>query len=123
MWLQVGLASRIEHSWICAALSLLCFILAMVSQLPALASALPSAARSGVYAAGMAATYFLSGVPQVVSSIAIASSGHLDTHVLMALAVAGTLYLGMVHEVRFATASWVDGGWMGKRRRQYHAYY
>ncbi|MEW5300276.1 MAG: hypothetical protein WDW36_003217 [Sanguina aurantia] len=46
----------------------------------------------------LAGTFILSGIPQVVEALCIAGGGDIDTHVLMSLAVVGTLYLGMAQE-------------------------
>lgn len=62
-----------------------------------LAAALLPAANA-VAIAGIAATFALSGIPQVVESLVAASQLNIDTHVLMTLAVAGTAFLGMAHE-------------------------
>jgi hypothetical protein len=43
--------------------------------------------------------WVLSGAPQILESLCTAASGVLNTHVLMALAALGTLYMGMPQEV------------------------
>lgn len=47
----------------------------------------------------LAVTFALSGVPMVVDFIVRVSKFSLDTHVLMALAVIGSVLLGLPHEV------------------------
>lgn len=44
--------------------------------------------------------YILAGIPQLVSLCFSLSVGHVDTHVLMTLAVFGTLAIGGALEVR-----------------------
>lgn len=100
----VSLADRIEHSWLATSLSIFCFVASLLThaslltdQLPATAAALVVSELRYVLLAG---TFILSGIPQVVEALCIAGSGDIDTHVLMSLAVVGTLYLGMASEVR-----------------------
>eukprot|EP00198_Chlamydomonas_reinhardtii_P007769 XP_001697106.1 heavy metal transporting ATPase [Chlamydomonas reinhardtii] len=94
----VQLASRIEHSGRMAVASILFFTASLVLGLAPLAALLGERAAGGLQAACLAGTYCLSGLPQAVSSVALAAGGGLDTHVLMSLAVLATLYLGMVQE-------------------------
>lgn len=85
--------------------SILFFTASLVLGLAPLAALLGERAAGGLQAACLAGTYCLSGLPQAVSSVALAAGGGLDTHVLMSLAVLATLYLGMVQEVG---AGWGD---------------
>ncbi|KAG2449827.1 hypothetical protein HYH02_005350 [Chlamydomonas schloesseri] len=94
----VQLASRIEHSGRMAVASILFFVASLVLGLPPVAALLGERAAGALQAACLGGTYCLSGLPQAVSSVALAAGGGLDTHVLMALAVVATLYLGMVQE-------------------------
>lgn len=94
------LARAIDSSWVCTAASFGCFAVAMLMQLLPLAQHLPALLATHAHNAALAGTFILSGIPQVVEALCIAGGGTLDTHVLMALAVVGTLYLGMAHEVR-----------------------
>jgi hypothetical protein len=48
----------------------------------------------------LSGTFLLSALPQTVEAVCVAASGKIDTHVLMSLAVIGTLLLGMAQEVR-----------------------
>lgn len=91
--------------------SILCFMVSLVLGLPPVVVLLSERVASAVQTAALCGTYLLSGLPQLVSSIALVASGNLDTHVLMALAVAATLYLGMVQEVRWrcGMAGWFSG--------------
>ena len=45
------------------------------------------------------ATYVLSGLPAIIELIFQLTAGHVDTHVLMTLAVFGTLGMGHAGEV------------------------
>ncbi|GLI64799.1 hypothetical protein VaNZ11_008205 [Volvox africanus] len=94
----VQLASRIEHSGPLAIGSTLCFVVSLLVALPFTAKLLSERVAATLQAAALCGTYLLSGLPQAVSSVALAAEGHLDTHVLMSLAVLATLYLGMVQE-------------------------
>ncbi|KXZ48383.1 hypothetical protein GPECTOR_28g790 [Gonium pectorale] len=94
----VQLASRIEHSGALAVASICFFALSLLASLPMVASALGEAAAGSLRNVGLAGTYALSGLPQAVSSVALAAGGQLDTHVLMAAAVVATLCLGMAQE-------------------------
>lgn len=93
------LAESIGHSWTCAALSMGFFILAMLAHIPAVAQALSVGVAETLHNALLTGTFVLTGIPQFVESIGAAASGHIDTHVLMMLAVMGTLYMGLAHEV------------------------
>lgn len=77
-----------------------CFAGAMVAHMPAVASLISERAAHALHSSLLTGTFVLSGVPQLVESVSAASAGHIDTHVLMTLAVMGTLYLGLAHEVR-----------------------
>lgn len=98
----VQLAERMEHAWVASLVSLACFFLALVVQLPLISQLLSERVAGVLHSLALGGTYFVSGIPQAVSSVAIAGSGQLDTHVLMSLAVLATLYLGMAQEVRSA---------------------
>ncbi|KAJ9514698.1 hypothetical protein QJQ45_028424 [Haematococcus lacustris] len=69
-----------------------------LASLPALPAGPSSAALAAVQQLSVAGVFVLSGLPQVMESLCIAAGGELDTHVLMALAACGTLYLGMAQE-------------------------
>jgi Cd2+/Zn2+-exporting ATPase len=79
--------------------SILCFLVSLVVSLPPVVALVSERTAAAVQAAALGGTYLLSGLPQAVSSVALAAGGQLDTHVLMSLAVVATLYLGMVQEV------------------------
>lgn len=53
---------------------------------------------SMIQSAALLGTFILSGIPQTIEAICIAGTGKLDTHVLMSLAVIGTVFLGMAQE-------------------------
>lgn len=101
---MVAFADRIEHSWLATSLSIFCFAASLLTHASLLTEQLPAAAASMVVnevrCILLAGTFILSGIPQVVEALCIAGGGDIDTHVLMSLAVVGTLYLGMAQEVR-----------------------
>ncbi|MEW5311396.1 MAG: hypothetical protein WDW38_003116 [Sanguina aurantia] len=98
----VAFADRIEHSWLATSLSIFCFAASLLTHASLLTDQLPAAAASmivnEVRCILLAGTFILSGIPQVVEALCIAGGGDIDTHVLMSLAVVGTLYLGMAQE-------------------------
>lgn len=64
-----------------------------------MAALLPQGQAPLLASAALCVPWVLSGVPQIVESLCMAASGVLNTHVLMALAALGTLYMGMPQEV------------------------
>ncbi|EFJ47598.1 hypothetical protein VOLCADRAFT_117840 [Volvox carteri f. nagariensis] len=93
----VQLASRIEHSGPLAVASILCFVVSLLAAVPPLVGTLLSErTAAALQTAALCGTYLLSGLPQAVSSVALAAGGHLDTHVLMSLAGALLLLLFQV---------------------------
>lgn len=95
----IELGERMEGSGAVALASIACFALVLLTSWSLVVQALPDVLVTVVHNAALAGTFILSGVPQTVEALAIAGSGKLDTHVLMSLAVLGTLYLGMAAEV------------------------
>lgn len=57
---------------------------------------------SQISTAATAAIYLLAGIPELVDLCFDLTAGHIDTHVLMTLAVFGTLAIGGALEVMFA---------------------
>lgn len=99
---KIGLsqvADKLAHSSWCIVASMACFAIALIVNLTSVGQLLPQAAASAIYTASISGTFLLSGIPQLVESLCIAGDGTLDTHVLMSLAVFGTLYMGMAQEV------------------------
>ena len=84
-----ALSEKLEHEGRWTLISVACFIVALLAR------------EGGMLFAShcfLAGTFLLSGLPQSVEAICVASSGTIDTHVLTALAVIGTLFLGMAQE-------------------------
>ena len=96
----ISLATRLEHSGICTLVSIASFALSLMLGSDLAARVLGSMAAHAAHMAALAVTFVLSGLPQTVEAACVAGSGRLDTHVLMSLAVVGTLTLGMAQEVR-----------------------
>lgn len=96
----LGLVERMGHSWRVNAAAIAFFLVALALNLPALQQALPGGAPAArtVHAAALAATYALSGIPQIVEALCLTASLKIDTHVLMGFAALGTVYLGMAQE-------------------------
>ena len=59
---------------------------------------------SQISTAATASIYLLAGIPELVDLCFDLTAGHIDTHVLMTLAVFGTLAIGGALEVTFAAA-------------------
>lgn len=95
----VAIADKLGHSWTAAGLSMTLFVAAMVVHLPAMGQLLSASVADALHSSLLTGTFLLSGFPQAVESISAASAGQIDTHVLMTLAVLGTLYMGLAHEV------------------------
>ncbi len=79
-----------------------CYAVSLLVGLPVLGDLLPAVLLTSLRTASLAAAFVLVGLPQVVEAACIAAAGIVDTHVLMALAAFGTLYMGMAQEVRGA---------------------
>lgn len=94
----LGLAEQLMHSSVWTAVSVACFLVALLSG-KLLPAALGQAQASMVHTVALTGTFVLSGLPQLVESLCIAGSGKVDTHVLMALAAMGTVFMGMAQEV------------------------
>jgi hypothetical protein len=80
------------------------FLVAALAQWQAVAQWLPQHAGHTMSAAGTAGIYFLAGIPAAVDLSYDLASLHVDTHVLMTLAVIGTLIIGGALEVRHLLA-------------------
>jgi hypothetical protein len=100
LFVPTGVAHDMSHSAACTLWGLAAYLVSLLLCLPAVASLLPAAVGAhSVSTALLAVTYVLVGLPQLVESVCLAAAGQIDTHVLMALAAFGTLYLGMPQEV------------------------
>ena len=94
------LASTLAHSGRWTLVSISGFLLALILSTDLASSLLGPWMAHVAHAMALSVTFLLSGLPQTVEAACVAGSGQLDTHVLMSLAVFGTLTLGMAQEVR-----------------------
>ncbi|KAF5829456.1 E1-E2 ATPase-domain-containing protein [Dunaliella salina] len=94
----VAAAERVMHSGACLWASVLGFFVASLVEIPALSVQLPQGTAPMLAKAALCIPWVLSGAPQILESLCMAASGTLNTHVLMALAALGTLYMGMPQE-------------------------
>lgn len=94
----VAAAERITHSSACLWAAVLGFFVASLAELPALSALLPQGTAPLLAKTALCIPWVLSGAPQILESLCMAASGTLNTHVLMALAALGTLYMGMPQE-------------------------
>ena len=94
------LASTLAHSGRWTLVSILGFLLALILSTDLSCNLLGPRIAHVAHAMALSVTFLLSGLPQTVEAACVAGSGQLDTHVLMSLAVFGTLTLGMAQEVR-----------------------
>ena len=96
----VRLGNSLAHSGRWTAVSIACFVIALLSGAEGmLARAVGHAASDAMRTVALAGTFLLSGLPQTVEALCIVGSGKVDTHVLMSLAVVGTVFMGMAQEV------------------------
>ena len=92
------LASTLAHSGRWTLVSISSFLLSLMLSTDLSARLLGPLLAHAAHTMALSVTFFLSGLPQTVEAACVAGSGQLDTHVLMSLAVFGTLTLGMAQE-------------------------
>lgn len=95
----IALSTKLAHSGRWTLISIACYILALIMSTELASRAFSHVVAHTAQAVALACTFLLSGLPQTVEAACVAGSGKLDTHVLMSLAVFGTLALGMAQEV------------------------
>ncbi len=99
----LGLAESMSLSTTCTVLAISCYTASLILSISAVQQLAPVWA-STLQTATLSASLVLLGIPQLVESVCLAAAGVIDTHVLMALAAFGTLYMGMAQEVSNAAA-------------------
>ena len=100
----ISLSTELTHSGRWTMASITCFAIALMAGASEptarlMGGSAAAAAANALQNIALAGTFALSWLPQAVEAACIAGSGRLDTHVLMSLAVVGTLVIGMAQEV------------------------
>lgn len=88
----------LEHSIAVNVLSAASFVAALAAFAMGRHALLPASLASTISNAAIAVTFALSGIPQLIESLVAVARLHIDTHVLMTLAIGGTAFLGMAQE-------------------------
>jgi len=102
-----SLSETLEHGTVYSLASVACFAASLLLQYALSVGALTAHPAGAAAAALLAATYFLSGAPQLAETLVACVRGRIDTHVLMSLSVVGTLYMGMAAEVSALRVVWI----------------
>ncbi|GAX79391.1 hypothetical protein CEUSTIGMA_g6832.t1 [Chlamydomonas eustigma] len=92
------LTERLSHDGRWTVASIACFVFALLAGMEMGSQILGTTLASAVHVTALSSTFLISGLPQTVEALCLASAGKIDTHVLTNLAVVGTLLLGMAQE-------------------------